>query len=74
MSYNGTVRCSYCRHTGHNLTTCPVMKEDYENALAKDAKNLDLSYYDRRAILSYERIQRKKQKRKPKSKTLKRPL
>ena len=27
MSYNGTVRCSYCYQTGHNRRTCPELSE-----------------------------------------------
>lgn len=27
MSYNGTVRCSYCFQTGHNRRTCPELSE-----------------------------------------------
>jgi len=30
MSYNRTVRCSYCYKTGHNKTTCPVMLAEAE--------------------------------------------
>ena len=27
MSYNGTVRCSYCHTTGHNRRSCPELKK-----------------------------------------------
>ena len=30
MSYNGTVRCSYCHATGHNRRTCPKLKKQIE--------------------------------------------
>tara|TARA_R110002020_G_scaffold89847_6_gene219276 strand:+ start:642 stop:1367 length:726 start_codon:yes stop_codon:yes gene_type:complete len=30
MSYNGTVRCSYCYQTGHNKRGCPKLKADIE--------------------------------------------
>ena len=30
MSYNGTVRCSYCHTTGHNRRTCPKLKKQIE--------------------------------------------
>ena len=37
MSYNGTVRCSYCYRTGHNSRTCPKknehLKQCYERAI-----------------------------------------
>jgi len=37
MSYNGTVRCSYCYQTGHNSRTCPTkndhLKQHYEKAI-----------------------------------------
>ena len=37
MSYNGTVRCSYCYRTGHNSRTCPKknehLKKGYERAI-----------------------------------------
>ena len=37
MSYNGTVRCSYCYRTGHNSRTCPTknehLKQGYERAI-----------------------------------------
>ena len=30
MSYNGTVRCSYCYNTGHNRRSCPKLKKYIE--------------------------------------------
>ena len=30
MSWNGTVRCSKCYETGHNITGCPEMKKAWE--------------------------------------------
>ena len=37
MSYNGTVRCSYCYRTGNNSRTCPKknehLKQGYERAI-----------------------------------------
>ena len=30
MSYNGTVRCSYCYNTGHNRRSCPELKKFIE--------------------------------------------
>ncbi len=30
MSYNGTVRCSYCYQSGHNKTSCPELKKKWE--------------------------------------------
>ena len=37
MSYNGTVRCSYCYQTGHNSRTCPTknehLKDHYKKAI-----------------------------------------
>ena len=30
MSWNGTVRCSKCRESGHNRTSCPEMKKAWE--------------------------------------------
>ena len=31
MSYNGTVRCSYCHKTGHNRRSCPELSQQIEN-------------------------------------------
>ena len=45
MSYNGTVRCSYCYNTGHNRSSCPKLKKFIEEnpdswraVQARDAK------------------------------------
>jgi len=45
MSYNGTVRCSYCYQKGHNRRTCPELKKFIEEnpdswraVQARDAK------------------------------------
>ena len=59
MSYNGTVRCSYCYKTGHNKRSCPELTEkiaDYYHGHTRAAsverkkgnKN-DADYYDTRA-------------------------
>ena len=39
MSYTGTVRCSHCYQSGHNKTSCPELKKEWE----KDPN----SYYGR---------------------------
>ncbi len=33
MSWNGTVRCSYCYQKGHNRATCKDLKEDMQSRL-----------------------------------------
>jgi len=35
MSWNGTVRCSYCYARGHNSRTCPKHKEEAEKLIAE---------------------------------------
>tara|TARA_Y100001938_G_scaffold60646_1_gene84467 strand:+ start:240 stop:1013 length:774 start_codon:yes stop_codon:yes gene_type:complete len=49
MSWNGTVRCSYCGEKGHNRRGCPSLKERLEEVLAtpEDARN-----YDERCLVS----------------------
>ena len=58
MSYNRTVRCSYCFQTGHNRRTCPELSEftarqwrnaksNYERAL-NDGKTEMVDLYKRR--------------------------
>ena len=37
MSWNRTVRCSYCHNTGHNIKTCPNRLKDIEAGLKSDA-------------------------------------
>ena len=56
MSWNGTVRCSYCGEKGHNRRGCPSLKKRLEQILAmpEDARN-----YDERCLVSeFERKKR----------------
>lgn len=58
MSYNGTVRCSFCYKTGHNRRKCPELSEQikrqYEGNAAMAAKSraagndFDARYYEER--------------------------
>ena len=54
-------RCGYCYERGHNRTTCPKMKKNYETAMAKNEGSR--GYSDNRVIREYEDIQRKKRHR-----------
>ena len=36
MSWNGTVRCSYCNQKGHNRSGCPILKENMEKRLEEN--------------------------------------
>jgi len=36
MSWNGTVRCSYCYEKGHNRSGCPKLKEDMQKRLEEN--------------------------------------
>ena len=59
MSYNGTVRCSYCYKTGHNRRSCPELSRQIEEryhgdvraaaAERKKGNESDAEYYDTRA-------------------------
>ena len=61
MSYNGTVRCSYCHQTGHNRRKCPDLTEalgrQYHNHIlsAKQSREqgneADAEWYEQRAEL-----------------------
>jgi hypothetical protein len=57
MSQN---RCGYCWNYGHNRTTCPSMKKNYEEAVAKQNTDEDLTYRQSRALQEYPTIQAKK--------------
>ena len=64
MSQN---RCGYCWNYGHNRTTCPKMKEDYEaasKAVEEGTSTTHLTYKLRRALNEYPEVQRKKKKSK----------
>ena len=39
MSWNGTVRCSYCYQTGHNARTCPDKTESYRSRAQQEVDN-----------------------------------
>ena len=58
-------RCSYCYERGHNRTTCPKMKREYEEAMAMPED--ELSYSEYRVIREYEKVLQHKQKMKWKS-------
>jgi len=59
MSYNGTVRCSYCYQTGHNRRSCPTLSQriadEYQGAVNMAEKErargneTDAQWYDERA-------------------------
>ena len=61
MSYNGTVRCSYCYKTGHNRRSCPELSRQIEEryhgnvraaaAERKKGNESDAQWYDGRAEL-----------------------
>ena len=61
MSYNGTVRCSYCYKTGHNRRKCPELTNKIESLYhghilnAKESREKgkisDAEWYDSRAEL-----------------------
>ena len=56
MSWNGTVRCSYCGKKGHNRRGCPSLKKRLEQILAmpEDVRNYD----DRCLVAEFERKKR----------------
>jgi predicted metal-binding protein len=60
MSQN---RCGYCWNYGHNRTTCPKMKEDYEEAskaVEEGTSTRHLTWKLRRALNEYPEVQRRK--------------
>lgn len=63
MSYSGTVRCGYCRDKGHNITSCPKLKENYKLAKDKEKAGDTLCWSENSAIHMYERVQRRKKRK-----------
>ena len=58
-------RCGYCWEYGHNKTTCPKMKEDYEaasKAVEEGTSTRHLTYRMRRALREYPEVRRNKKK------------
>ncbi len=45
MSWNGTVRCSYCHAEGHNRSGCPVLKEHMEKRLEENPNDYYAKQY-----------------------------
>ena len=41
MSYDGTVRCSYCYQKGHNKRSCPTLNERYLNRYKQNIADLE---------------------------------
>ena len=64
MSYSGTVRCRYCRGRGHNITTCPELKDDYKVSKAKYEAGEDTNYRDAYIVSTYERVMSRKKRKK----------
>jgi hypothetical protein len=58
MSWNGTLRCSYCYEDGHSKRKCPTMKEQhdkYESATFEERR--DMSYRYGNAHREYKAMQ-----------------
>ena len=58
-------RCGYCFQDGHNKTTCPKMKQDYEvasKAVEEGTSTRHLTYRLRRALREYPEVQRNKKR------------
>ena len=46
MSWDGTVRCSWCYGKGHNKSTCPEIKQRYERAIKEDPDSWFVKEYE----------------------------
>ena len=59
MSWNGTLRCSYCYTNGHSKRKCPTMKERHDEyvKLVSEGKTDDATWRQRSAHSEYKEMQ-----------------
>lgn len=56
MSWNGTVRCSYCYQSKHNRATCPALLENMKQRLADNPEDLRAKFFFERKAKKQGRL------------------
>ena len=57
MSWNGTLRCSYCYESGHSKRKCPTMKQRHDQYVALTEAGEDVTWRQRSAHREYKEMQ-----------------